>query len=430
MYPADLLSESPTAGPVAAEERLLALDVLRGLALLGVLVANVWYWFSGLYLRFAELRPVLRRPTLDAATYHLIDVLVSGKAIAIFSFLFGVGFSLQAARVESRGGDVARLYRRRMAVLLAIGLTHGVLLWYGDILTTYAVLGFVLLLCRRWSDRALLVSAGVLLLAAPVAFAAWTVATRPPPGPAAPAAAAAAAAVAMAAENAATMEMFRSLDPARIIPANVAWIRATYLGPPVLQIYPPLLGLFLLGLWAGRRCLLERAGERAAAFRRAAAWGIAAGLVPIVAVTVVRLWLGPRMAAVPGLPVALTVVREIAALPLAAGYVAATVLLLERSAWRGRLAAFAPFGRMALTNYLSQTVICIAIFYAGGVIGRVGPAAALVISLLVFAVQMAWSPWWLARFHFGPAEWLWRSLTYGRLQPMRIRAPAVRPGLA
>jgi uncharacterized protein len=115
--------------------------------------------------------------------------------------------------------------------------------------------------------------------------------------------------------------------------------------------------------------------------------------------------------------------------PLAFGYIAAVTLLLQQAAWRRRLAHFAPVGRMALTNYLAQTVICLLLFYGygAGLIGRVGATASLGIALLIFSMQLAWSPWWLARFHFGPAEWLWRSLTYGVLQPMRIRAAAPVP---
>src|SRR5687767_4552776 len=103
------------AAPVSAEERLPTLDVLRGMALLGVLVANVWLWFSGLYLRMAEFRPQLVRLTPDTAVHHLISVLVSGKSIAIFSFLFGVGLAMQVLRAEAAGEDAAPRYRRRMA---------------------------------------------------------------------------------------------------------------------------------------------------------------------------------------------------------------------------------------------------------------------------------------------------------------------------
>jgi uncharacterized protein len=416
MHPADPPLSAVPAAPVGAGERVPTLDVLRGMALLGVLVANVWLWFSGLFLRMTEFRPELTRLTPDSAAYHLVSVLVSGRAMSVFSFLFGVGLAVQMRRAEARGADAAPLYRRRMAVLLAIGVAHGVLLWYGDILAVYALLGLVLLLFRRRGDRTLLAWAAVLLVALPLAFAAWSVATRDTAAPAAGAAAAAAS------RRIATLDALRSGDPRRIIPENLRWIRRTYLGPIALAIFPPALGCFLLGLWAGRRRILERVPEHAAAFRRATVWGLGVGLAAGAAYEAVRtLTAGKEDAWVPLL---LSALHVLAVVPLAAGYVSATVLLLERPAWKARLAVFGAVGRMALTNYLSQTVICLAIFYGGGRVGRVGVAAALGISLAVFAVQMAWSPWWLARYHFGPVEWAWRSLTYGHAQPMRIHAPA------
>jgi uncharacterized protein len=209
----------------------------------------------------------------------------------------------------------------------------------------------------------------------------------------------------------------------------VRWIRQGYLGPSAVVIFPSVFGCFLLGLWAGRRRVLEGAAARAAGFRRVAACGLSVGLAAgityqVLRVTVVR---GPNPPE--WLPLLLGVLNLLAVVPLAAGYVSATVLLLERPAWRRRLAVFAPVGRMALTNYLSQTVIGMAVFYGGGLVGTIGVAAALGIALAMFAAQLAWSPWWLARFHFGPMEWVWRSLTYGRAQPMRIH-PAAVPRLA
>jgi uncharacterized protein len=114
--------------------------------------------------------------------------------------------------------------------------------------------------------------------------------------------------------------------------------------------------------------------------------------------------------------------------PFAFGYIAMATLLLDQARWRTVLGAFAPVGRMALTNYLAQTVICLAIFYGGGLVGRFQPALGLIIGTMVFVAQMGLSAWWLHRFRFGPAEWLWRSLTYGQLQPMRIeRIPTAVP---
>jgi uncharacterized protein len=191
------------------------------------------------------------------------------------------------------------------------------------------------------------------------------------------------------------------------------------------------LGLFLLGLWAGRRRVLENVSAHRAAFRRVTAWGFAVSIPANVALEVARsTWSYQTAAARPWLFPVVTALQVLAVVPLAAAYVSAVVQLLERAAWRERLAAFAPVGRMALTNYLSQTVVCVLVFYGGGLVGRIDPAPAAGIALAVFAAQVAWSRWWLARFHFGPMEWLWRSLTYRRLQPMRIRLPAAQPGLA
>ena len=418
-----LASSLPAAGPVTAEERLPTLDVLRGIALLGVLAANVWFWFSGLYLRIADFRPELSRLTPDSATHHLLAVFVSGKAISTFSFLFGVGLAIQMSRAEARGEDVAPLYRRRLAVLLAIGLMHGVLLWYGDILAPYALLGFVLLLFRRRGDRTLLAWAAVMLVVLPIALTAWMVLASDPAAPAAGAAAAAAA------RRTATLEAFRSARPDRVIPENLRWIRQMYFGPNVVLIFSPVFGCFLLGLWAGRRRVFEHVSGHTAAFRRVAVWGLGFGLTANVVLDVIRTTVRAADAP-PWLRLLAIALHVFGVTALAAGYVSVVALLLERAAWKHRLAPFAPVGRMALTNYLSQTVICLLVFYGGGLVGRVGVAEALVISLAVFAVQMAWSPWWLARFHFGPAEWVWRSLTYGHPQPMRIHAPAAQPGLA
>ena len=408
--------------PVAPEARLLTLDVLRGLALLGVLIANACFWFSGLFLRWMEFRLELTRPTPDSAAFHLATVLVNGRAISILSFLFGVGFAMQLLRADARGEDGAPLFRRRMAVLLAIGLTHGVLLWYGDILAVYALMGFALLLFRRRADRTLLVWSAVLLAAVPLALAVLMVLAGGSGGPN--------PAEAAAARSAATIGAFRSLHPARMIPENLHWLRQAYLGPAAIGVFPAVFGCFLLGLWTGRRQLFARATEHAAGFRRVAVWGIAVGLATGIAWDVLRVTVARRADAPAWLPLLLTVLQLLSVVPLAAGYVSATVLLLQREGWRRRLAVFAPVGRMALSNYLAQTVACIAIFYGGGLVGTVGVAATMAIAVALFAVQVAWSGWWLARFHFGPAEWLWRTLTYGRMQPMRIHPRAARTGLA
>ena len=159
--------------PVSAEERILTLDVLRGLALLGVIISNM-RWFSGLVFRFPAYRQYLQEFSLDSLAYHAVGIFVTGKAIATLSFLFGLGFYVQLFRAEQRGGPFVSVYCRRLAVLLMLGLVHMVLLWYGDILTVYAVFGFVLLWAARRSDRAVVIMAGLLIIGLPIALGVTT----------------------------------------------------------------------------------------------------------------------------------------------------------------------------------------------------------------------------------------------------------------
>jgi uncharacterized protein len=156
--------------PVRAAERIVQLDVLRGLALFGVLAINIFLDFSG--NRFLLRQLMDEAPlSLDGITVYLLGVLVSGKAMAVFSFLFGLGFALQMRRAEQRGRRSTATFARRMAVLLVIGLLHAVFLWYGDILTLYAVFGFILLALRGWKDRTLLRCGFALALGLPLLLA-------------------------------------------------------------------------------------------------------------------------------------------------------------------------------------------------------------------------------------------------------------------
>jgi len=412
-------SGRPTVpAPIAPSERIVILDILRGVALLGVLVANVWLWFSGSFFLFPEHREQVVRLSLDGVAFNAIGVFVSGKAATPFGFLFGLGFAMQMRRAEERGSAGVALFRRRLAVLLLIGMAHAVFLWYGDILFAYALLGFVLLLFRKRADRTLLAWAGVLLVAIPLVIGAiplfMSLSGREVPLP---------DTAALDELRASALAAFQGGDPSQVIAYNLKMLAMSYASPKAFWLLM-VLGVFLLGAHAGRHRFFENVEAHRAGFRRVAVWGFAIGLPGSLALGAMRIILTQEnLLAEPGLMMLGTALSIIGVLPLAFGYIAAATLLAKRAWWHRRLAHFAPVGRMALTNYLMQTVLCLPIFYGygAGLIGHVGAAAALLIALLIFGLQMAWSPWWLARFHFGPAEWLWRTLTYGRLQPMRIR---------
>jgi uncharacterized protein len=215
---------------------------------------------------------------------------------------------------------------------------------------------------------------------------------------------------------------FSSGEPSQVVRANVTMWRRFYLTPKAIG-YANLFGFFLLGLWAGRERFFEHAMAYRKQLRRVVIFGFAIGVTLALGEGPLRMRFGES--GPPWFPLALTSLIVFGTAPFALAYIATATLLLERDRWRPWLGLFAPVGRMALTNYLSQTVICIAIYYGGGLFGAFHPALGLLIACSIFMTQMGFSAWWLSRYRFGPMEWLWRSLTYGQMQPMRI--PRLEP---
>ena len=409
--------------PVGKDERLVVVDVLRGIALLGVILSNM-IWFSGVLFRFPAYRSELLVLSPDSVAFYGTILLVRGKAIATLSFLFGLGFSMQMLRARAQGVSAMPLYVRRLTVLLIVGLIHAVFLWYGDILSFYALLGFALMLFVNRSDRVVLAGATILIVLLPIALGVVTTVQN-----LSGAASATAAGPSPAEVNAATLAVFRNGSYAQVMRENVVQALQFFSGiEGFLQLQ--YFGLFLLGLYVGRLRVFEQITRYEPVLRRFALWGLAIGFASGIVDVIVALTVGRRTAfARPDLAL-LMYGLTIGTIAQAAGYVAMVALLLRRPFWARCLSAFQPAGRMALTNYLMQTLVCLTIFYGfgGGLIGRTGPALGLSIALLLYATQMAWSAAWLSRFRTGPAEWLWRSATYGRLQPLsRGTRASLRP---
>lgn len=418
------------ARPVDGAERLVLLDALRGFALCGVFISNVYVWFSG---RAFMGRPqmeaaVASASALDIVTMRAATFLVFGKFITIFSFLFGLGFAVQMGRAEQRGASVVPLYLRRLVAMLAIGLSHLFLLWYGDILSTYAVLGFGLLLFRKRADKTLLIWTAFLILVAPVVGMFLLRLPQLFGSAEATAAAAKAAKEHGEAIKAQTLAAFTSGGYFDVLRANASFYLGEFI-KPLVTVMLSLLGRFLLGLIAGRRRLFHDVAQHRALFRKVLIWGLVLGVLGngpsvVLQILFMRKVLNPD--SLPWLPVVMTVVRQFGEVGLAAFYVTGFSLLFLRPSWQRVLSVLAPVGRMALSNYLSQTVFSLLFFYGYGLgfIGRFGPAALVAIPVGVFILQIGVSHLWLSRFRFGPAEWVWRSLTYGKAQPMlRAHSP-------
>lgn len=394
--------------PVSPRERVATLDVLRGFALLGVLLANLFALFS---FRFAIHEPPDDR-IADAAARWFMALVVRGRAQALLTFLFGFGFAVQLLRAQDRGQPVLPIYLRRLLALFAIGWLHVVLLSWLDVTWGYALIGMFLLAFVRASDRTRLIAAAALTIVPAVIHA------IPAVGPAVHG-------LLFDQPRAAYVDQFataaRSGDRIAIMHAHVTLALLWTLGSNAVWYLPWMLARFLLGLIAGARRWFDRDGaDHLAVFRTllvAGAIGTVIGWVPEALVVANRFDPAGHGIAV---AVAATVVARLALLAQVAMYVAAVVLGMQRPGWRRALVVIAPVGRMPLTTYLMQSLICTSLFYGWGLAWTTPPPAACVgLGLAIFAVQIAIAHAWLRWFRFGPAEWLWRSIVYWRPQPMR-----------
>jgi uncharacterized protein len=369
-----------SSAPVAAADRLATLDILRGLALFGVMAVNVVTEFRvSIFEQFLPT-PNATSP-LDRAVERFLDQYISLRALALFSLLFGVGLAIQFDRLAANRRAVLLL--RRLMVLLAIGLIHLTLIWNGDILTEYALAGlFVLpfLFGPRW----LLGTAGLLLLGlyltlflnrlVPLPDANW-----------------------LAAHVVEAQRVYGNGSLSEVLSFRIGELHA--IAPLHIWVFPRTLALFLLGAFVWRTGVLQRA---------AASREILFG----TALTALVLTIGAGRALA-------TVTLALAFAAFIAG-VSCTSLGAKLLGWA------APLGRMAFTNYLAQSLIFSAVFYSYGfgLFGRLGASTALALGVVVYGVQVIFSGWWLKRYNFGPVEWLWRTLMYGRLQPMKRRSTA------
>ena len=413
--------------PTPAGDRLFAVDALRGFALLGILLVNMSMFSAPLYVAMMDT-PWWTSPA-DRVAEFLVRVLAESKFYVLFSFLFGLGMALQMRRIEARGGTFVRIYVRRLLVLLGIGVCHALLLWFGDILTLYALVGFLLLLFRKRHDRTIRIWAAIVycvpLLLVIGGTAAVELGRLFPESAAALQAEFANVDQNMAAWAEYSVRIYRTGSFAEIFQHRLQNHYDFLWG--VALMTPVVLTMFLLGLYVGRRRILDDPAAHKRLLRSLVIGGLPLGLIGNVAYATLAL---ETSRAVPTWTSALAYVGCWAGGPLLSfGYAAALVLLVQHDVWRQRLAPLAAVGRMALTNYLLQTLICTTLFYSYGfgLFGKVGPAWGVLLSIAIYAIQVPISVLWLRRFRFGPLEWLWRSLTYLRWQPMQARPSLPEP---
>jgi uncharacterized protein len=390
--------------PLPVRDRIQALDALRGVAVGGILLANVLVFFGLIFLS-ADRVAAMPTAAADRVAMFFEHVFIDGKFYSVFSLLFGIGFGVQL----ERGGDAALpRFKRRLRILLGIGAIHAFLIWAGDILMLYALLGFTMPWFARKSNREL-VRWAVILLAVPtvlylVALAAWTLggsgASQPPSGAAVPAK---------------ILAYFAAVGTGGFKDAfvgNLVFLAGRWADLFVTVRFPKVLGMFVLGLWTVRTGIaLAPSDHRATLARwRLLGWGI--GLpANLVAAWAFDHWsyLPPSIGGLLGVAM-----QGVGVPMLAVGYAATVALLVVDG--RRFINLFAPVGRMALTNYLMHSIICVTLSYGFGfgLWWHTGAAKAMAIAVAIIVAQIPLSAWWLSRHRFGPVEYVWRRLTYGR----------------
>ena len=412
----DPSAASPSSAP--ALERIAALDVVRGVAVAGILVANVLTFF-GLFAIPDERAAALPTAAADKVATFLEHVFVTGKFYSIFSLLFGIGFGLQLVR----GADAALpTFRRRLWILLAIGAIHAVFIWAGAILMLYEMLGFTLPWFARKPDRSLL-RWTIILLAVPATL--YVIALllfmtlgpgAPPPTP----------------EDAGMppqiLEAFAAMGTGGLREAfigNLMLLAGRWIDLVMTMRFPKVLGMFVLGLYLARSGIVFSLADHRRTLVRWSLIGWSVGLpANLIAAWALEQWLYLP----PSFGGFLGVVAQAVGIPLLALGYASTIALLVVDG-RRMLNAFAPVGRMALTNYLMHSVVCVTLSYGFGfgLWWRIGASTAMGIAIAIVLVQIPLSAWWLSRARFGPVEWIWRRLTYGQSIPLMRRGVEQRP---
>ncbi len=366
------------------------LDVLRGVALFGVLWVNLLTQFRiSLFehLFTFHTHPGMVNEWIDLVTAWLFEF----KAFTAFSFLFGVGIGIQTERAALRRERASRFLLRRFAVLLLIGIAHMFLIWNGDILCLYAICGFLVIPVLRL-PKGLLAGLGILLIALSFAplFGTWTPSEK-----------------IMRAHAAASTPIYSSGSFNEIV--ALRWRETWGLMVPVLvNALPKTLGLMLLGVAAWRAEVLKQPSRH----RRFLALACCGATFVGALATSLIFW--SASTGTP-LPAAAAMVEALSYVPLALGLLAGLALWLSYPRTGRVIALFAAAGRMALTNYLIQSIVFGLIFYGygGQLFGKLAPAQTALIGIAVFAMQLVLSQLWLRYFQFGPVEWAWRSATYG-----------------
>ena len=395
---------TPTAGNPG--DRILTFDVLRAVAIMGILIVHFTSDFPGLWLMTPAERDALPSAPVNLVVDRFISLFIVDKSRTIFSFMFGISFYFQLNSANRRGIAFRPLFLRRLAVLFVIGLLHAHLLYGGDILRYYVVGGLFLLLAYRWPVRWLLYGGILLTLVAPMLTGLFLQMVHID---------------AVWLNNSVMLKSSSANSYRDYLRGDQLWATWFYT-PGMLQLYfIPVLGNFLLGVWMARMEYIHKTAQHQRPLKRLFWLGLGVGVSGKAALFVLggghlHQWLGVSF-----VPAWLSVLLwNVGYEALALCYICGIALLCQSVRWQRRLAVLAPAGRMTLTNYVGQSVVGILIFSGVGLglSTKIGSALCLLLALVLCGLQLGANRWWLQRFRLGPLEWAWRSLAAGKRLPM------------
>jgi uncharacterized protein len=428
---------STSLAPTERDERIGMLDTTRGIAVLGILIMNVTGF--GLPMSYDDPTNWGGGEGVNLTVWRIVALLFEGTMRGMFTLLFGANALLFLQRHVARTSGLrpADLYFRRTLWLIVFGLVNGyLLLWPGDILFYYGVVGLLLFVFRNVSPRKLIVTAAVIMLLQTVVTVAEWYGYHETSVAALGAEEAKAAGALLTDEQeqaietlAATNEEFK---PSRAdLEKTVARVRKSYLG--ALRVFAPetwnletgfffrhglleSLGMMLFGMALLKLGVLTGAAS-ARVYGALMLAGYALGLAVNLFETENLMSAGFSTQSL----IASYLTYDLGRIPVTLGHIGLIGLLYRMPALASVMRRFGAAGQMALTNYLSQSVICMFVFTGAGLAlyGHLERHELYYVVVPIWIVQLIWSPWWLRRFRFGPAEWLWRSLTYWQRQPMR-----------
>jgi uncharacterized protein len=398
-----------TLNPTTSKERIEMVDALRGFALAGVCLANLGI-FSFYYMIDNTQKANLPLPVLNSIIGYIIYFFVDAKFWTLFSIMFGLGASIFISRADGLHKNGKALYARRLSILLIIGLIHGIFLWNGDILVDFAIAGFILLIFSNIKGVSLAIWG--IILGAFLSLIIKIFQVKFLPG---------------------THELMANIDPmamkaytassySKYLSFNLTSLRIWRLYAWAVLIAA--LGRFMIGYWIGQTGWIYDIKNYSKFFRkimRICAW---IGFSVMIITTVNSILLDAEVFS----PKSDWKIVHYLLFPgsLAVGifYAIKFAFLYQNDKWKKRLSVFKELGRMALTNYLMQTVINSIIFngIGFGLAGQIGPSIYVLWFVLLIILQIIFSKWWLSKYRFGPVEWLWRSLTYKKWQVMKVES--------